>query len=232
MKRLILFDIDGTLLSTNGAARRAFHRALMEVYGTAGPIDSHEFDGKTDPQIARELMVAAGLAADVIDNGLSSLYEHYLDGMRDEVAMPSHVTTVYPGVVEALNALHARDDVLLGLLTGNIAEGAALKLRSAGLDHYFEFGAFGSDSEVRSDLPAVAVERAHQRTGIGFRGKDVFVIGDTPSDVRCGQSIGVTAVGVCTGRHSRAGLLEAGADVVFDDLSDTRALLDSLRLDQ
>ena len=232
MKRLILFDIDGTLLSTNGAARRAFHRALLNVYGTAGPIDNHEFDGKTDPQIARELMVAAGLPAEQIDIGLPQLYEHYLVGMRQEVALPSHTTSVYAGVRETLDVLHARNDVLLGLLTGNIAEGAALKLQSAGLDHYFEFGAFGSDSEKRSDLPAVAVERAQQRTGIGFRGKDVVVIGDTPSDVRCGQSIGVFAIGVCTGRHSRTGLLEAGADVVFEDLSDTRALLDSLGLGQ
>ena len=230
MKRLVLFDIDGTLLSTNGAARRAFHRALLDVYGMAGPIDTHEFDGKTDPQIARELLSAAGLPDGDIDAQLPALFSQYLRGMSEEVARPTHTTSVYPGVREILDALSARSDVLIGLLTGNIAEGAALKLRSARLDHYFEFGAFGSDSELRADLPAVAVERAYERTGLRFGGKDVIVIGDTPSDVRCGQSIGVFAVGVCTGRHPRERLLAEGADIVFDDLTDTAAVLDSLRL--
>lgn len=228
MKKLILFDIDGTLLSTNGAARRAFERALIDVYGTAGPIDSHQFDGKTDPQIARELMRGAGLDDRDIDAKLPRLFRHYLDGMADEVARPEHTTHVYAGVREVLDALEPRTDVLVGLLTGNIAEGATVKLRSASLDHYFEFGAFGSDSEHRHELPAVAVERALSRYGASFRGKDIIIIGDTPSDVRCGQSLGVTAIGVCTGRHSRADLLNEGADVVFDDLSDTARVLDIL----
>ncbi|HEY0303419.1 MAG TPA: HAD hydrolase-like protein, partial [Longimicrobiales bacterium] len=203
MKRLILFDIDGTLLHTNGAARRAFQRALLEVYGTAGPIDSHAFDGKTDPQIARELLSAAGIARAAIDASLESLYRAYLEGMAAEIAQPGYAPLVYPGVREVLGELQGRSDLLVGLLTGNIADGAMLKLRSAGLDAYFDFGAFGSDSEHRGDLPAIAVQRAHERSGVAFRGKDVVVIGDTPSDIRCGQSLGVFALGVCTGRHSR-----------------------------
>lgn len=228
MKRLILFDIDGTLLHTNGAARRAFHRALLKVYGTAGPIDTHHFDGKTDPQIARELLLAAGLTRADIDASLGDLYRAYLDGMADEIAQPGHSTLVYPGVREVLAQLQMRGDVLVGLLTGNIAEGASLKLRSADLDEYFAFGAFGSDSEHRAELPAIAVQRAHERTGIEFRGKDVVVIGDTPSDITCGQSLGVYAVGVCTGRHSRDQLLAEGADHVLEDLSDTARVIDIL----
>jgi phosphoglycolate phosphatase-like HAD superfamily hydrolase len=228
MKRLILFDIDGTLLSTNGAARRAFERALLRVYGTAGPIATHQFDGKTDPQIARELLTLAGLAQSDIDAELPRLYHAYLTEMAAEVARPEHSTSVYPGVRESLAALHERADVLLGLLTGNIAEGASLKLRSVGLDHYFALGAYGSDSEQRSDLPAIAVQRAFEKTGIGFQGKDVVVIGDTPSDVSCGRSLGVFALAVCTGRHSRETLLGEGADLVLDDLSDTAHVLDIL----
>ena len=228
MKRLILFDIDGTLLHTNGAARRAFHRALIDVYGTAGPIDALPFDGKTDPQIARELLSAAGLSRATIDASLGELYRAYLGNMATEVAQPGYAPLVYPGVREVLNALRTRAEVLLGLLTGNIADGAALKLRSAGLADYFDFGAFGSDSEHRGELPAIAVQRARERTGVEFRGKDVVVIGDTPSDILCGRSLGVYAVGVCTGRHTREQLLAEGADHVLDDLSDTPRVLDIL----
>ena len=230
MKQLILFDIDGTLLSTNGAARRAFHRALLDVFGTAGPIDTHVFNGKTDPQIARELLSAEGFADADIDAALPKLFEHYLQGMRHEIAQPTHKTTVYPGVRELLDVLVNSDDVLMGLLTGNIADGAALKLQSAGLAEYFELGAFGSDSEHRNELPAIAVQRAFDQTTVKFTGKDILIIGDTPNDVRCGEAMGVCAVGVCTGGHSRDDLLSAGADIVFDDLSDTERVLDSLRL--
>ena len=228
MKRLILFDIDGTLLSTNGAARRAFHRALLQVYGTAGPIDTHEFDGKTDPQIARELLTQDGLPREAIDAALPRLFDAYLAEMAAEVARPGHATSVYPGVPEILAALHTRTDVLLGLLTGNIAAGASLKLQSVGLDGYFSFGAFGSDSEQRSDLPAIAVQRAFEKTGVGFQGKGIVIVGDTPHDVSCGRALGVFALAVCTGRHSRARLLAAGADLVLDDLGETARVLDIL----
>jgi phosphoglycolate phosphatase len=225
MKRLLLFDIDGTLLSTEGAARRAFHRALIEIYGTTGPIDSHPFNGKTDPQIARELLTLAGLPDQQIDEKMEIFFDTYLEGLETEVSATDHETRVYPGVREMLDALARRDDVILALLTGNVSRGADLKLGSAGLRDYFAFGAFGSDCEDRPGLPPVAVQRAREVTGREFTGSDIVVIGDTPFDILCGEALGVFTVGVTTGGHDREELMNVGADVVFEDFSDTAAVL-------
>src|SRR5690606_2810623 len=154
---------DGTILTADGAPRRAFHRALLEVYGTAGPIATHAFDGKTDPQIARELLGAAGLPAIAIDRGLPALWNTDLRELSAEFARPAHTTTVLPGVRSLLDALEQRgDDVVLGLLTGNIEQGAVLKLSSAGVRTNFRVGAFGSDCDRRDGLPPVAVARARE----------------------------------------------------------------------
>lgn len=228
MKRLILFDIDGTLLTTGSAAKRAFHRAMVEVYGTAGPIATHSFAGKTDPQIARELLTLHGLEDTHTDAGLPALWAAYLRELELELERPDHATNVLPGVVELLGALEtALDDAVVGLLTGNIEEGARLKLRSAGLPA-FRFGAYGSDCERREGLPEIAVNRARALTGRAFRGRDIRIIGDTPADVRCGLSLDVHAVAVATGSYDEAALAEAGAHTVFGDLSDTDAVLRAL----
>jgi len=229
MRRLILFDIDGTILSTRGAARVAFHRALLEVYGTAGPIATHRFDGKTDPQIVRELLTMGGLTDAAIDQGFTAFWPTYLRNLAAELTRPGYETFVYPGIPELLVALARRNgQVALGLLTGNIEAGAALKLQSAGLDRFFAFGAYGSDAEVRSDLPAVAVRRARELTGHEYRGRDIVVIGDTPADVTCGRALGVLSVAVATGSHDAVDLAAAGADHVFPDLADTSGVLDVL----
>lgn len=229
MKRLILFDIDGTILSSQGAARRAFERAMNEVYGTAGPINDHPFDGKTDPQIARELLRLAGYDDASVDSKFSDLWSAYVGQLDHEFAIPGHQTTVYPGVRELLDELELRsNEQLLGLLTGNIVDGAMRKLASADIASDFRVGAFGSDHERRDALPAVAVERARSLTGIHFRERDIVVIGDTPADVTCGSALGVRTVGVATGHFSGDVLRDAGAHFVFDDLSDTGRVLDAL----
>ena len=224
MRKLILFDIDGTLLSTRGAARRAFERAMLEVYGTAGPIATHAFDGKTDPQIARELLTCEGLDEAAIDAGLPALWSDYLRELELELARPDHSTDIMPGVEELLAALETESSVLTGLLTGNIERGAALKVSSAGLPQ-FRFGAFGSDCERRDGLPPIAVDRARALCGVAFSGREIIVIGDTPADVRCGQALGVHAIAVATGRHDPHELRRAGADAVLEDLSATSEVL-------
>jgi phosphoglycolate phosphatase len=229
LRRLILFDIDGTLLTARGAPRRAFERAMLEVYGTAGPIATHRFDGKTDPQIARELLELAGFDRDAIEAGYDALWRIYLEGLEREFASPDHRTIVLPGVLPLLAALTQRtSDAVLGLLTGNIDGGARLKLASAGITTNFAVGAYGSDRERRDELPAVAVERARGAVGRDFLGDDVVVIGDTPHDVTCGLALGVRAIGVTTGSYGADELRDAGAHTVLADLGDTERALSAL----
>ena len=230
--RLILFDIDGTLLWTDGAGRRAIHRALLDEMGTAGPIDGYRFDGKTDPQIVRELLELAGHPDARSDTCVTAVCRRYVDLLTAELAKPTQITKLYPGINELLTALEPHETAgraVVGLLTGNVEHGAALKLRSAGLDPArFVVGAFGSDSHRRSDLPAIAAERAGQRSGHQFAGIDLVIVGDTPDDVACGRPMGARTVGVATGFYDMAALRAAGATHVFQDLAETRAVLEVL----
>lgn len=223
--KVVLFDIDGTLLWTDGAGRRAVHQAIKDVFGAPAP-DGHEFDGKTDPQIVRELMRLAGVADDAIDVGLPEALRRYVELLHQELAGEDHMDKTYPGIVPLLDALEMRDDVLLGLLTGNVHEGALAKLGAVGLArHRFRIGAFGSDHASRPELPAIARERAESLLGHAVLGEDVVVIGDTPADMSCGNGIGARAIGVATGRYSVADLLACNAAAVFPDLSDTAAVM-------
>lgn len=225
MRTLILFDIDGTLVG-GGPAKVAFRVAMTRIFGTAGRIEGHEFSGKTDPQIARELLRGAGLADPEIDAGLSRLWEIYLGELEERlVDLPMEVL---PGVSALMEALGGIDGVALGLLTGNIVGGARLKLRSAGLEGYFPVGGFGSDSEVREDLPAIAVRRATEAWGVEFETGAVVVVGDTPRDVACGKVYGHRTVAVATGRFGRRALEASGADRTLDDLRRTEEVLGTL----
>ena len=219
--KLVLFDIDGTILLTDGAGRRAIHRALIEVFGTTGPED-HRFDGKTDPQIVRELMRFAGHHDEHIDSRMDALLERYVDYLNDELRAAPEGVRVMPGVYDLLDALDAHTDVVLGLLTGNLVDGARAKLAAGGIDpERFQVGAYGSDHETRAELPAVAQRRARAQLGLDVRGGDIVVIGDTPSDMTCGRSVGARAIGVATGHYSVDDLRAHGAYAAFEDLSDT-----------
>lgn len=219
--KLVLFDIDGTILLTNGAGKRAVHRALVDVFGASGPAE-HRFDGKTDPQIVRELMRLEGHADEHIDSRMEALLDRYVAYLHEELEASDRPVRVMPGVFELLDALEARRDVLMGLLTGNLAAGARAKLAAGGIDpERFRVGAYGSDHELRGELPAVAQRRAREELGIVVDGADVVVIGDTPADLLCGRSIGARAIGVATGQYSVDELLSHGPAAVFEDLSAT-----------
>ena len=230
-RRVVLFDIDGTILWSDGAGRRAVFQSLEEHFGKTGP-GEHRFDGKTDPQIVRELMRHAGVPDDHIDERIDEVLDRYLALLREELAAAEHGRHVFPGVRELLDALEARDDVVVGLLTGNIHLGAHAKLAAVGIDpDRFVVGAFGSDHHDRPELPEIARRRAERALGHPVSGRDVVVIGDTPADVACGVSIGARAIGVATGRYSVEELRLCGAAAVFADLTDTAAVVRAILAD-
>lgn len=230
-RRLVLFDIDGTILHTAGAGRRAVTRAVAQVVPLTAQAERIRFDGKTDPLIVRELLEACG-HPDPRDAALiGSICEGYVDYLEEELAR-AHDTRVLPGVPALLDALEARPDVMLGLLTGNVARGARLKLASGGIDpDRFKVGAYGSDSHHRPDLPAIAAQRAASLLGRVPTGGEVVIIGDTPADVTCGAGIGARPVAVATGSYRPDALHAAGAAAVFDDLSDTLRVVDAILWD-
>lgn len=228
-RALILFDIDGTLLLTAGAGRRAITAALADRLGAHDAWRQVRFDGKTDPQIVRELLEAAGDAAADDPDTIADVCERYVAHLEEELDRSPGATRVLPGVMPLLDRLEARGDVVLGLLTGNVVRGAGLKLRSGGLDPArFRVGAYGSDSAHRPDLASIAAERAAPIFGRVPQGDTVVIVGDTPADVTCGRAIGARAVAVATGSYSITVLREAGARAAFDDLSDTDAVVDAL----
>jgi phosphoglycolate phosphatase len=226
--KIVLFDIDGTLLLSDGAGRRAIHAALRDVFGTVAPADLW-FDGKTDRQIVRELMRLEGLDDPSIDGRMERLLDNYLVHLERELQSPDHFPFVFGGVMELLEALEGRDNITMGLLTGNLERGAAFKLRRVGIDpSRFPIGAFGSDHEHRTELPAIAQKRAARHLGRAIEGSSVVVIGDTPADVLCGKGIGARAIGVATGRFNTEQLASHGAHCVFPDLTATHAVLSAI----
>ncbi len=223
--KLVLFDIDGTILLSDGAGRRAIHRALIEFFGSTGPAD-YRFDGKTDRQIVRDLMRIEGHGDAHIDARMDPLLSRYVECLDSELGMEGYSSRLLNGVEALLTALEARDDVILGLLTGNVEPGARAKLRAVGLDpNRFTVGAFGSDHEHRPELPAIAQQRARDELGIDVPGADIVVIGDTPADIECARGVAARAIGVATGRYEVDELHAHGAAAVFQDLTDTEAVV-------
>jgi len=222
--RLILFDIDGTILVARGAGRRALALALEAVYGTAGSLDSYDLRGATDPRIVFDVMEGAGFGREVVHARLDDCFEAYARGLAAEIGDGANVVTL-PGITDLVQRLHADADVLLGLLTGNIEAGARIKLEPTGLSPYFRLGAYGSDHLDRRQLPSLAARRAHALVGVPFAPEQVVVIGDTPRDIDCARHFGAVAVAVATGQFTRAALEAERPDLLFDDFADVEDAL-------
>lgn len=224
MKTLVLWDIDGTLIQSGGAGERALIAALRDEFDVVGTLENIEIAGRTDRWIARRVLAKFALP-DTSEN-VTRYLASYLRALPGELGNPEARTL--PGVRELLTILGQRGDVAQGLLTGNLRRGAEIKLSHHELWAYFLFGAFADDAEMRDELGPHAVRRAGELHSVEFLADRVFVIGDTPHDIACGKAIGARTIGVATGRFSVDELRGCKPTAVFQDLSDTAAVLRSL----
>ena len=225
-ERLLLFDIDGTLVDCGPQTRPLFAQALVEVFGTAGEVDRYNFAGRTDPRIVLDLMTAAGVPEPEVRRLLPEIRRIYL--ARLEGALDREGMRLLPGVEELLERQAARPDLALALLTGNWEPGARTKLSRFGLNRFFAFGAFGCDGTDRDELPPVALERAEAQVGRRFRPEEALIIGDSLHDVSCARAHGIPCLAVATGRTPAEALHAAGADWVAGDLPAALAMIDWL----
>lgn len=214
--KLVLFDIDGTLLRCGPQVGPIFLDALHEVFGAVGRVPGYSFSGKTDPLIVYDLMAAAGFSPEEISERLSHVHDLYAPRIEEE--LDSEKMELLPGVVPLLEHLHQRDDVLLGLLTGNWERGARAKLSRFNLNRFFAFGAFGNDGVERPSLFPSGVSRARDHSGVDFSPQDVLLIGDTHLDIECAKVNGAQVLAVATGRVDCRELDRAGADWVLPNL--------------
>ncbi len=222
-RTLVLFDIDGTILSASGVSAESLRLALAEVAQWHGSYGDYDFSGRTDPQIVRDVLRRDGWDDATLARLLPDILTAYHARLKAAL-QPEHVK-LKPGVVALIRELEAQPDVTLGLLTGNLEPCARVKLDPPGLNPHFAFGAYGSDHADRYCLAPVALQRAHAHTGHAFAGTDTVIIGDSIHDVRCCASVGVRAVAVATGKTSRETLAAERPHALFDDLRETKAVV-------
>ena len=222
--KLLLFDIDGTLLTANGTGRTSVEEALSQQFGRSITTEAVTFSGKTDPQIMAEVLHQNDISP--TEAHITTALETYQETAHDELTS-AHVSTL-PGVETLVGTLAAHNEVHLGLVTGNVKQMAYRKLEVVQLDAHFPFGAFGSDHADRNCLPPLAIDRATAHTGRRFEGKDIVIIGDTVRDIECGAHVGAYVVSVCTGRYSRDDLAPHNPDLLLEDLQDLNGFVDGV----
>lgn len=220
--KLLLFDIDGTILLTNGAGSRAANRAFEKIYGLKDAMGGINAAGKTDPLILSEMFMKS-LSRKYTQEEAQVLYPEYVKYLEEEIVKSQ--IDIMPGIPALLEKLSERKDIILGIATGNIEHGAWIKLRQTGLHIHFGFGGFGSDSESREGLIRKAVERAKSHLNRKENFDKVFVIGDTPYDIIHGRAAGAVTVAVATGSYSATELSDHSPDYLFDHLEDYESVI-------
>jgi len=224
--KLVLFDIDGTLISTRGAGMKAFYRALNHIFGIEVNEEVIRPDGKTDPLILKELLAYFHLADSWQDKTANDLFSSYLAYLEEEMARAKEqgLIRILPGVVNLLEMLAGLPDFCVGLVTGNLERGAHIKLRNAGLDEYFRFGGYGSDSEDRTVLARVGIQRG-ARIAAPQAVEGSYVIGDTPLDIRHGHAAGADVIAVASAKYSMDELQIEGPDLLVPDLTSSKMIV-------
>ncbi len=222
---LVLWDIDGTLISSDGAGFRAMERAFEQQFGMRADLSKIAWAGRTDTWITSEVLRYYEFP--VTSANIQAYLDTYLSLLPIELAS-GNKGGVLPGVLEILEILHTHEDVAQGLLTGNQKRGAESKLTHYQVWDYFKFGAFADDSPTRNDLGPHALRRAKELHGVDFTPEQTFIIGDTPHDIECGKVIGAQTIAVATGHHTQEELAPHEPSVLFNDLSDTTAFLRSI----
>lgn len=226
-QKILLFDIDGTLLLSGGAGRIAFEKAVADLFGFQNVWGNLVPDGKTDPLIIQELLTPLK-GTELTAEEYEKLCRRYHECFETEVARAEGFTLM-PGITKLLEALSKEPRFALGLATGNFKQAADMKLRRGGLDHYFRFGGFACDAADRRELTKIGYERGKSFCGQEIRPEDVWVIGDTIHDIRAGQSFGAKTIAVCTGSTPKETLLAQNPDHLFDNLQDTAAFISILQ---
>jgi len=223
-KRLLLFDIDGTLIHSAGAGVQALKSALTERFGIEDDLRGIEIAGMTDSGIVVSILKKHNIPA--TNENISAFLDSYVHFLSLE--LPRRKGKLLPGVLDLLNKLGSRPHVVLALLTGNVSRGAQLKLEHYGVWHFFEFGAFADDHRDRNRLGSFARARAKEKHGKEFPASKIDVIGDTPRDIACGKAIGARTIAVATGTWRREQLAKYQPDFLIDDLSDVEGIIDTL----
>jgi len=221
--KLILFDIDGTLMRTAGIGRESMERAFKKIFGLRNGFDKIHMMGRTDPSILKEAMVNSDIKWNkkLADRFKESYCDYFIEGIQ----IPRHGKYLCTGVRELLEFLSEDANFIVGLLTGNWRETAEIKLEYFGIDHFFQIGAFADDSEIRDELLPFALQRAKEKTGLEIPPSQTWIVGDTPLDVQCAEPHSAKTLAVATGFHSKEDLEKANPDVVLENLENTSEIV-------
>ena len=223
--KLLLFDIDGTLLVSNGAGRRAMKSSLPRILNLDSVnLEGIDFGGRTDPQIIRDILLTNGIDAKDVDDLLPDALEAYVTAFQAN--FQDDYVTALSGAIDLIEALSEMDHIQLAVLTGNVHPTAYTKLEAIGVAEYFPFGAFGSDHADRYQLPEIALQRALDHNGHNYVEKNIVIIGDTKHDILCGRHLNVFSVAVSTGHYHADDLSNYGPDLLLENLSNIEKFIE------